>query len=293
MLKESVFYILGNMNKKLFFSVFVFVLSAVCIGGLVMAEEGSMVKENRDAVRKEIKTTRDAVKTEIKDTRNTVRAEIKDNREQMKLKVESAKKDLEAKREEMKLQREEFNERLKEKRQALQEQIKEKKETLKERLKIVKDERKKQTVEKLDQRMDALNEKMTSHFSEALKKIDDLLVRIGERANRAEENGIDVSAVRSAITSVSTSIEASRAAIAVQAGKTYTITITSETGLRQDVGVIRQQLNQDLRAVQTTVKAAHENARKAATALAQLPKPTLTSSPTPSPSPEVETEEVE
>ncbi|MDP3731180.1 MAG: hypothetical protein Q8R34_01650 [bacterium] len=262
------------MNKKITFAFILAVFFAV--GSLAMAEDESSatvsptpVKTRVQERKTEVKETRDAIKTEIKTTRDAVKAEVKDTREQMKV------------------QREEFNVQIKEKRQALQDQIKEKREALKERLQIVKDERKKAVVEKLDQRLDALNEKMTNHFSETLKKMDDLLVRIGERANQAEERGVDVSAVRSAITSASASIEASRAAIAVQAGKTYTITITSETGLRQDVGVVRQQLNQALRAVHATVISARESVRKAATTLAQLPKPT----PSPSPSPEVEIEE--
>ncbi|OGN30401.1 MAG: hypothetical protein A3I92_02085 [Candidatus Yanofskybacteria bacterium RIFCSPLOWO2_02_FULL_43_10b] len=76
-----------------------------------------------------------------------------------------------------------------------------------------------------------------------------------------------------AVTAAAAAVETSRAAIAAQAAKTYTIAITSETGLKQDVGVVRQQLNNDLRTTQNTVQAVREMARKAATTLAQLPKP--------------------
>ena len=99
------------------------------------------------------------------------------------------------------------------------------------------------------------------------------MAKIEERANRAEENGLDVSVVRMAVTAAAAAVETSRAAIAAQAAKTYTIAITSETGLKQDVGVVRQQLNNDLRTTQNTVQAVREMARKAATTLAQLPKP--------------------
>lgn len=285
-----------DMNKKPIFSAFL-LTAALMAGGLAVAkEEPSMsaspmpvrtqvktrVREEKDRVKTEIKETRDTVKTEIKNTRNTVKAEIKDTREAFKARDEEAKARLEVKKKEFKVKREELSVKLKEKREQLQTQIKEKREELKEKLKTIKNERKKEAVERIDGRLDALNEKMTNRFSDVLKKIDDLLVRIGERANRAEENGVDVSTVRTAIDSASASVEASRAVITAQAGKTYTIAVTTETGLKQDVGKIRQQLSQDLKAVHQMVKAAQEAARKAATTLAQLPKP----SPSPSLSPE-------
>src|SRR3989344_4281436 len=74
----------------------------------------------------------------------------------------------------------------------------EKREVLKERLKTIKDERKKQVVEKIDKSLDALNDRMTKHFLDVLEKLEDILVRISEKADKVESDGFDVSAVDAA-----------------------------------------------------------------------------------------------
>lgn len=166
----------------------------------------------------------------------------------------------------------EFKNQIEVKRAELKNIIEVKRQELKERLKVVKDERKKQAVESIDNRLDALNERMTNHFSDVLERLEKVLSNIASRADKASASGVDVSAVRTAITDTQNAISVSRQAIEAQAGKTYKITITTETGLRQDVGRARQRLRDDLVKVRDIIFTSREAVKKAATILVQIPK---------------------
>ncbi len=197
--------------------------------------------------------------------------------------IEMLKKEMELMRENAKKHKEEFKETIKTIKEELKVKIKTKREELKVRLEKIKDERKKEIVEKIDQQMDALNEKMIKHFSSVLEKLEEMLIRISERAGKASvERGLDVSAVRLAIDKANTTIVSARSAIEIQSGKTYTIKITSETALKADVGKTRQALRGDLAKVRDAVKAAQSAVKDAAVALAQL---VTKSKPSPSVSP--------
>lgn len=242
----------------------------------------------RDAVKRQI----EPIHTQVKDIRKEVRTEVKRNQEDARHNIEEAKREagsnihaakesFRAQKEELDQRREEFKEIIKNEREALANRIKEKREELKERLDKIKDERKKDIVERIDQSMDGLNDRMVKHFNQVLDKMEDILGRIGERADRATERGQDVSAVRSAMDEAIVAISSAREAIRVQAGKTYTINITDEATLRNKVGEARQLLHRDLSAVRDEVKAVHDAIRKAATAFEHLAKPS------PSPEPEI------
>ena len=159
----------------------------------------------------------------------------------------------------------------------MKEEIETERESLKIRLEKIKDERKKESVEKIDQRIDALNEKMMRHFSSVLNKLEDMLIKITERADRASvERGLDVSSVRSSIDNAHVVIASARSAIESQLGKTYAVSITTEENLRIDVGKTRQVFGADLAKVRDSVKSAHSAVKDAVVALAQIsvkPKP--------------------
>lgn len=189
--------------------------------------------------------------------------------------IRQAKADFEAKRMEaknlMEQKKAEFKNKVEAARTELKTRIETKKQELKTRLAKIKDERKKQVVEKIDGQLDELNKRRVDHFSQVLDQIEKVLDKIGSRTAKAKANSRDVSTVETAITEAEKVIAASREAVKTQAGKTYTITITTETALRQDVGKARQALHADLVKVQDSVKAAREAVRKVATTLAQIP----------------------
>ena len=194
---------------------------------------------------------------------------------------------LEAFKQEMDQKREEFKNRIEETRENIKTEIEQKREELKQRLERIKDERKKEVVEKIDGNMDELNERLLKHYSSVLEKLGEVLVRIAERTDSAEERGVDVSTVRAAIAEANESIAAARAAIEVQAEKTYSIQITGEDALKIDVGKTRQALHNDLSKTRNVVKLAHETVRDAAIALAfEMGESISTPTPTPTTTPQ-------
>lgn len=202
---------------------------------------------NRDAIKANIAEKREAVKADVAAKREEVKASMEAKREEMKT-------NMEAKRAEMKAG------------------IEERKTALKEQLTKVKDERKKQTVLDINTRLEELNTRKLDHFSKSLDKLGEASEKITSRADKAEGRGLNVATVRVAITDALKAIEVSRLAIQAQAGKTYTITVTTENNLRADVSKVRKALHDDLSSVRETVKTAREAVRKAATTLAQIPR---------------------
>ena len=245
----------------------------VCTQEARQCPDGSFV--SRTGPNCEFATCKGQLQQNIKNAKTNLKTETEDTKERLKKAAETMKEDL-------KKRKEEFNEIVKTKKAELEVEIKVKREELKVRLEKIKDERKKETVEKIDQRIDALNEKMMQHFSNVLDKLEEMLVRISERADKASvERGLDISAVRSAVDKANTVIASARLAIEIQTGKTYTITITTESALKTDVGKTRQAFGADLEKVKDAVKAAHSAVKDAAVALARLVvKPKVSPSPT-------------
>ena len=93
------------------------------------------------------------------------------------------------------------------------------------------------------------------------------MTKIGTRTDKVEENGNDVSAVRSAIISAEEAISAAQDAVNAQAEKSYIIDITDEESLRDDIKGVRDQLHDDLTAARDAVKDAREAVHDAFQAL--------------------------
>src|SRR3989344_4263547 len=267
------------MNKFIISLVSVGVLS---VGFLAWAVEDTNQRIPRPThvtasptVRVKMQDSKNQLRQNIQDSKIKAENEIKEEKARIKNTAETVKEDIKKRKEEfndaVKVRREEFNNTVKTKREELQNEIKSKREDLKVRLEKIKDERKKETVEKIDQRMDALNEKMMRHFSDVLDKLEKMLVRINERVDKASaERDLDVSAIRLSIDKANTAIASARSAIESQSGKTYTIKITTESGLKKDVGNARQALGVDLSEIRDAVKSAHSAVKDVAVALAKL-----------------------
>lgn len=194
-------------------------------------------------------------------SRNTgkqIQDAIKENREAFKTSLEQ--------------RQEEFKNALEAKRKEVKEKIEVKRIELKERLAKIKDERKKKIVERISNQLNELNERMLNHFSNVLEKLDAVLLKISSRADKAESRGLNVQAVRGAISEAKSAIAVSRAAISTQSAKVYSITVNTEDTLKVDVGKTRQALHDDLAKVRETVKMAKEAIRKVLVVLAQIPR---------------------
>lgn len=219
---------------------------------------GEPLRKAVEEGRQEIKTIREEGREELKTLQERARQEIKT------LTTSS--------RESIKEKRDEFRAEVEVKRTELRDRVEARKTELREELQKIKDERKKSVVEGIDERLAKINEDRLKHFSNVLDQIAEVLERVVSRTDKAEANGLDVSAVRVVITDARTAIDAGRSAITTQYDKEYKITITDETTLRADVGEIRLALQSDLGDVRDAVVAARDSVRKAAVALAQIPR---------------------
>jgi hypothetical protein len=83
---------------------------------------------------------------------------------------------------------------------------------------------------------------------------------------------LDVAAVNAAITDAQKAIEVARAAVAEQAGKVYEMTVKDDDTLGGSVHATSEALRTDLTKIHELLQAAREAVRKAATALAQIPR---------------------
>lgn len=170
--------------------------------------------------------------------------------------------------------RDQVRQNVQQKREELQGRIQQKRDQLKQRLQKVKDERKREVVERVDRRLDEFNENRVNHFLDVLDKLNEVLARIVSRADKAAARGLDVSAVRTAVTDAEKALKAARDAVQVQAGKTYTVVTatTTENQLKSDVGRARDAVHSDIKKLFGLVKAARDAVHKVAVTLAQIPR---------------------
>lgn len=189
------------------------------------------------------------IKTEIRDARNAAKNEF---------------------REAIEANRNEFRNTIEQKREELKAKIEMEKEQLRERLMKIKDGKKREIVERISQQIADLNKKITDHFSDALVKLENVLVNINDRADKTEAKGLNVDSVSLAINSAKSKIENARVAIQTQASKLYSITVSSENALKLDVGVSRQALQNDLKQLQNVVRETKNAVHDAATTLAGI-----------------------
>jgi DNA repair exonuclease SbcCD ATPase subunit len=169
--------------------------------------------------------------------------------------------------------RTELQNQIQNKRTEMKSRIEALKAQLRERLRERISERKREIVERIYDRINALNERMTDHYLDVLYRLEKILERIESRTAKAKLNGKDVSKAEEAIQKAHQAINTAREAVKTQAEKVYQPPeITTEEKLKLDVGKLRQQLHDDLKAVEKLVKDARDAVRQAAVALAQIPK---------------------
>ena len=194
----------------------------------------------------------------VQETRETFKGEVQQRLEDFRTFNEKTRTD--------------FRAMVEQKRATAQQQLEAKRAELKTRLQTVRDEKKKEIVERIYDKLNDINKNRTDHFSAVVDKIEKVLERVVSRTDKASDRGLDVAGVRTAVEAAKTAIAAARAAIEAQAGKTYSISVTTEQKLKEAAEAARKALHDDLNKVKEAVKAAHEAVRKAAVALAQIPR---------------------
>lgn len=250
--------------------------AAVSVSAQVTDQLKDSINQIRQNANLEAKDQRESAKQQLE----VKKAELENQREvaktQLEIQREEAKQLFEAKREEAKqrleAKREELKTVLEEKREAAKAQIETKREELKAKIAKIRDEKKQEIIQRVYDQVNALNERLTTKMASSLDQIDEVLNRVRSRADKAEANGLNVSEARTAISAAETAIASSRNAVAVQAEKAYSFDVQVEATLKSDVGVARQALSTDLKALRDQVGSARDAVKDAATALAKIPR---------------------
>lgn len=140
-------------------------------------------------------------------------------------------------------------ERVQNRQEILDEALKHREE-FRQRVANIKDEKKQQILINIDERFLNVNEKWTTHWNAVLDRLTEILAKIETKYPSA-----DTAAAKAAI-------ESARAEVTLQAEKTYEMDLTDEENVRVEVKAQLALFKQDLRAVETEVKAAREEVVK-------------------------------
>ncbi len=242
---------------------------------LVVPGGSDAIQDNAQGFRIEIKEKRGDLQSGSKNTDQGVGEEVRTTIRVQDV-APQAVQELRAKQQELREnfeeRRIEFREALEEKKTELRERLEQKKIEIRERVQaFIADEQKQVIVERVYDQVNALNERLTGHYTEILDKLDAVLSGVLSRAGKAEAVGRDLSAVRSAVAEAQNMLVAARALVAEQAQKSYSFEISSEETLRSDVGEARNLLREDLESVKEKIREVHSAIREAAVSLAQVP----------------------
>lgn len=143
-------------------------------------------------------------------------------------------------------------------------------EALMKKLEGLKDEKKKAIIEKISDKIAAINERRTTIMSSALKQLTTHLDRVQTKITEAKGNNINTSSAKTALASAKQAITSAETAVTLQAGKTYTINVTTDEKARAAVGATLKLLETDLLATHQKVVNARLAVMNAVRALALL-----------------------
>jgi predicted GIY-YIG superfamily endonuclease len=141
-------------------------------------------------------------------------------------------------------------------------------EEFKQKLSAVTDQKKQTVLTTIDQRFSTINTNRTDALSKKLDRLDNIATNLSNRLTTAELEGANVTQTKTLITTAQTSIATARTAVAQQAGQEYVINITTEDALRDQAQQAKATLEADLKAVDATVKEAHDALLQAIQSLA-------------------------
>ncbi len=143
----------------------------------------------------------------------------------------------------------------------------------------IKDELKKAVVERLNGKFTALNQRQTARMLERLERLTSIVSRLQERVAQLKANGKNTTSAETALSTAQTAIQTSMDAVKAQASKEYVPQITTESALKQTVGITSRQLHTDLTTTHKTVITAHQAVVKAHQAIIAI-IPTIEVTPT-------------
>ena len=141
------------------------------------------------------------------------------------------------------------------------------------KLKTIRDTRKQTIVANITDKMTLVNKRRTDFWKEVLSKLSAVLARAKNKVNELKNGGKDTANIDSAIAAADSAIAAAQAAVDAQAGKAYTINITTESLLKTNVGQAISGEEADLKAVRQSIEAAYKAVSGVIKLLKQLGNP--------------------
>lgn len=174
-------------------------------------------------------------------------------------------------------------------------------EKIQSKLMEIQNQQKQKLAEQIADQFDHINEVWTGHFTNVLNRLEAILEKIKNRADKAATNAQDVSEVDADIKKAETAILTARAAVETQAKKTYAMDLTAVNSgiattttamgqnkliinLRAQFKTLRDQLREDLFELRDgAIKDSRTAVQDALQALSDVPsvdeEPTATSTP--------------
>ncbi len=167
--------------------------------------------------------------------------------------------------------REEVKRVMEKKKEEVKRLLEEKKQEFEKNLLKIKDEKKAEIAKRIFEQFNQIKERNLEHFRTVFTNLDSILQKIKTRAEKASAYGVDTHSVSELVTSAGGSIRSGRTLIESLAGKVYSATISGEGALKTDLQKTRDELRNDLRNIQKSLKSAHDAVRKAAESLSNIP----------------------
>lgn len=152
--------------------------------------------------------------------------------------------------------RETIRENVQERLEAAKERVIQNRVRLQNQLQLIQDENKRRVVANIAERIENRNEYWVMHWNNVLERLSSILAKIEDRADRAQQAGLETADLTQTIRSAQTAIADAQTAVNNQASKVYSINITDETTLREDVQEVIDQYKADLETVQSAIRAA-------------------------------------
>lgn len=134
----------------------------------------------------------------------------------------------------------------------------------------VQSERVRTAAERVWHMLDEVNARRLAGARNVVRRLQGVLERIEVIADRRQERGMDVTAIREAIRKARMALEGAHEAIREQSDRTYLLDDASDWTIGDRLRAVRDQLAEDLRAVHATVREAIAAVRDAARALRTL-----------------------
>lgn len=155
-------------------------------------------------------------------------------------------------------------------RMQMKESMQDRKAAFKEKLSTIKDQKKQSLLERIVSKITTFNTTQTTRLTNSLEKLTNIITSIEEKVGKAKTAGQDTAAAEAALAGAKTALSTAQVAVATQLAKDYTITINSESTLRNDVGTIMSQFRSDMQATHKAVVDAKQAVMQAAKELAKL-----------------------